>query len=625
MGSYQGSGIHCAFSISGELGEYFLGGPGSGHHGHAGRKGKRGGSAPSRSSTLGPILTAPVVEQHLLDKFGEVQVYDILDTISVWITPSGRYAGTEGDHGNAVHSVVTEILGRQWSPGNHLDTEKKLYEMGFARFGALKFPVAVYVGLDISKAPYKMKVAVRDAIAVIDPPEMLRSGDLAGFSWEDKGTGKYGHDRSEFFKMLGVEALSAKESFLSLQEPMTHLASLGREEFARLLLEGDYHFRTDGMRFVVLGGPGSGHFGHAGIPGHRGGSLPRSSAMSIHGADWEDRQRKAKGTSLFGADGYRTTDASGIAGDPEMDVVRNELIQAFTKLDDDYHRLETRFDEIDDSAGEYWTESNRLRDRAAKLELGLEQAKPGENVDDMRLEAKRLQELADKTWAESSEISTQLHALQEIKGRMKQQFTEVDDWTNFNADVPRYSRLSDGTIQLAHDGLQKAGLMVVPRDAFGKYGNDIVVTKVDSGTRAYFDGKICLNDWSTQSTVVHEFGHWLEEKDTNAYTAARGFIKIRTQGETLKPLSQIVPGSNYGWSEKAKPDKFVHAYVGKHYDHNATEVISMGLEQMFNDPAGFARKDPMHFDLIFAVMHNEYGGAFMQNLISEGTQRGASW
>jgi len=44
-----------------------------------------------------------------------------------------------------------------------------------------------------------------------------------------------------------------------------------------------------------LGGKGSGHWGHASKPGRRGGSLPRSVAMSIRtGRDWEERQKEAK-------------------------------------------------------------------------------------------------------------------------------------------------------------------------------------------------------------------------------------------------------------------------------------------------------------------------------------------
>ena len=39
------------------------------------------------------------------------------------------------------------------------------------------------------------------------------------------------------------------------------------------------------MRYTLRlkGGPGSGHFGHKGIPGHRGGSLPRGESKSSYG------------------------------------------------------------------------------------------------------------------------------------------------------------------------------------------------------------------------------------------------------------------------------------------------------------------------------------------------------
>lgn len=31
-------------------------------------------------------------------------------------------------------------------------------------------------------------------------------------------------------------------------------------------------------------------------------------------------------------------------------------------------------------------------------------------------------------------------------------------------------------------------------------------------------------------------------------------------------------------------------------------MVSMGLQYMYEDPVDFARKDPDHFDLIYAIM-----------------------
>jgi len=55
----------------------------------------------------------------------------------------------------------------------------------------------------------------------------------------------------------------------------------------------------------LFGGPGSGNWGHAGRPGKRGGSVPRSAGMSIKsGPDWEARFHKARGEEF----GYGTTE-----------------------------------------------------------------------------------------------------------------------------------------------------------------------------------------------------------------------------------------------------------------------------------------------------------------------------
>jgi len=46
---------------------------------------------------------------------------------------------------------------------------------------------------------------------------------------------------------------------------------------------------------VTKGGPGSGNWGHAGRPGQRGGSVPKSFAMSLAtGRDWQERQQAAR-------------------------------------------------------------------------------------------------------------------------------------------------------------------------------------------------------------------------------------------------------------------------------------------------------------------------------------------
>lgn len=45
-------------------------------------------------------------------------------------------------------------------------------------------------------------------------------------------------------------------------------------------------------------------------------------------------------------------------------------------------------------------------------------------------------------------------------------------------------------------------------------------------------------------------------------------------------MRDLFPTSGYGFQEVTKPDDFISPYIGKEYD-DATEVLSMGLEQIF--------------------------------------------
>ncbi|MFK5284144.1 hypothetical protein ACI3PL_31645, partial [Lacticaseibacillus paracasei] len=72
----------------------------------------------------------------------------------------------------------------------------------------------------------------------------------------------------------------------------------------------------------------------------------------------------------------------------------------------------------------------------------------------------------------------------------------------------------------------------------------------------------------------------------------------------------LVTGRNYAAGEYGRQDKFSRAfgnhswYVGKHYS-GETEVISMGLERLYSDPAGFALQDPEYFRFVAGVANGK--------------------
>ena len=143
--------------------------------------------------------------------------------------------------------------------------------------------------------------------------------------------------------------------------------------------------------------------------------------------------------------------------------------------------------------------------------------------------------------------------------------------------VDRFRRLVDGTV---YDGM------------------DEIVTFKSNKRRAYYDLTTkAIHVDGRRNTIVHELGHWLEGQSEYIHEQALKFLARRAQGEQARWL-----GSGYGKSERAWFDKFITPYIGKDYAGKASEVISMGLQYMAQDPVEFARLDPDMFDFIYYLM-----------------------
>ena len=101
-------------------------------------------------------------------------------------------------------------------------------------------------------------------------------------------------------------------------------------------------------------------------------------------------------------------------------------------------------------------------------------------------------------------------------------------------------------------------------------------------------------------SCVHELGHVLE-KSGNIKQQCIDFLNRRTQGEELVKLSDVT-GRNYK-EEMCKPDHFPDPYCGKIYDGtDATEILSMGLQYLYDDPVKFHEKDPDYFNFIINTL-----------------------
>lgn len=143
------------------------------------------------------------------------------------------------------------------------------------------------------------------------------------------------------------------------------------------------------------------------------------------------------------------------------------------------------------------------------------------------------------------------------------------------------------------------------------------------------------------SIVIHEMIHNLEDVDPWVAEQSKAFLIRRTQGDVARPLKTLT-GGGYGREERATRDGFgdqgswgnQNVYAGKWYRFRlpkaygggavvlpnwdaakkylyATEVLTMGVQRMYEDPLQFAQLDPDWFDFAFSVPRGrEYETAF---------------
>jgi len=123
--------------------------------------------------------------------------------------------------------------------------------------------------------------------------------------------------------------------------------------------------------------------------------------------------------------------------------------------------------------------------------------------------------------------------------------------------------------------------------------------KVDRGYYSDWEGIIAISGWNdrmSRRTSFHELGHRFERVLPEARTVEKAFYERRTKGEQLEWL-----GAGYAKTEKARKDKFISEYMGKDYGGTAYELMSMGFEYAYTDPAKLA-KDPDMQQWIYGIL-----------------------
>jgi len=144
-------------------------------------------------------------------------------------------------------------------------------------------------------------------------------------------------------------------------------------------------------------------------------------------------------------------------------------------------------------------------------------------------------------------------------------------------------------------------------------------------TRAFCSGTTAvLGVHDSPRVYAHELGHVLENTIPDLRSAAVAFQRQRCDPADERKMADVFPSRGYAETETSNKDNFDKAasavygageysesvahYTGKVYrdtpdsEPHATEIISTGMQMLYDNPAKFAKADPEYFDFMVGVV-----------------------
>lgn len=215
----------------------------------------------------------------------------------------------------------------------------------------------------------------------------------------------------------------------------------------------------------------------------------------------------------------------------------------------------------------------------------------------------RLQEQRDRLYAETEELQTAL--LNGLKDVLKENSPisaeEAQEWVEKSVFFD-----SSATAKMSRLGVSipqfKESLAELYRYLGGKLG--IIYFVVEGRSKRAFArgrGLIALQGAINTETLFHECGHLAEAWDQAINAACLRFVKDRAEGPPVS-LRKLTGNHGYRLAEVAYPDSFIDPYVGKHYSHAASEVLSMGIQCLANGASlRSLAKDSEHLKLMVGI------------------------
>lgn len=128
---------------------------------------------------------------------------------------------------------------------------------------------------------------------------------------------------------------------------------------------------------------------------------------------------------------------------------------------------------------------------------------------------------------------------------------------------------------------------------------------MDTDAKGYDGRSYCVGNTvrlaphAKADVIIHEIGHAIEHANNNFIgKKSLAFLHSKTFEQNVEHL-----GNGYSTHEVATKNGFMSAYTGKYYyGEGSTEILSMGLQSLFEDAYRFAKWDKDHFNYTIAAI-----------------------
>lgn len=151
-----------------------------------------------------------------------------------------------------------------------------------------------------------------------------------------------------------------------------------------------------------------------------------------------------------------------------------------------------------------------------------------------------------------------------------------------------------------------------------------VPVQVNATSRRAFQsgGSINLTAGNGVGTYAHEYAHFIEDHNPHVHARCQEFLLMRAErsGTTTPESLRKLTGIGYEEWEQSLKDDFFNPYCGKvygsqtiaettgkhgsirRYEVSATEVLSMGIQEIIEHPADFWKRDREYFTFVTNVL-----------------------